>query len=114
MSIDNFHVISIGTHTSTSSGLITGSSSMAIPTMENTSLPKFVHIRAFGGAAGDLISVAPDTSAAGGTFANGFVMSGINSDEIILNVHGYSHIVFDEIAAGAGGTSIQVTPLEDF
>lgn len=112
MSINNFHVISIGTDGSTVQA-VAAPGSVAIPDMLKGNAPKFLHIRAFGGATvADYISVTPDIAANNGAFATGFILSSFTNDEIILNVHGYGFIGYAEV--GAAGSSIQMTPLEDF
>lgn len=112
MGIRNFDVISIGTDGSTVQ-TVAAPGSVAIPTMLGGVLPKYLHIKAILGATvADYISVTPDIAANNGAFATGFVLSSFYGDEIILNVHGYDFIGYAEV--GAAGSSLQLTPLEDF
>jgi hypothetical protein len=107
----NFPVISIGDKTGTVELNVAAAGKIAIPTMENGALPKFVHVVLMG-ATGQLVAVCP-TVDANGAAATGLPLSTDNPEGIILNVHGFSHIGFEDIA-GAGTSDLYLYPLEDF
>ena len=114
MGIRNFPVITIGTDTSLVQAVATAGN-VAIPNTEGGSGPKYLHIKAYGPSTAtldDQITVTPDVAANNGAFATGFLLFPSRGDEIILNVHGYTHIGFDEV--GAATSSIKLTPLEDY
>lgn len=116
MGIRNFPVITIGTDTATTVGGIAAAGNVAIPNTQGGSGPKYLHIKAFDNTAAPaidtFISVTPDIAANNGAFATGFILSAYYFDEIILNVHGCTHIGYDKI--GTNSPDLQLTPLEDY
>lgn len=112
MGIRNFPVISIGSETASQQLLVAAPGNIAIPTMKNGSLPKFLHCSAHTGASSNVITVSPETAATDGDNTTGFPLAVLGNNSVILNVHGFSFIGFDEI--GDGTSTLQLYPLEDF
>jgi hypothetical protein len=81
--------------------------------MSNGALPKFLSLTVVDGAVGDWIVVSPQVAATNGAVATGFAMTTTgNSSSIILNVHGFSFIGYED---GAGAVCLlRLYPLEDF
>jgi hypothetical protein len=112
MSIDNFHVISIGTDQGDQELTISAPGWIAIPTMSSGIAPKFLHISIHSGTVTNVITVTPDIDENNGSNLTGFALCQNGFAAVILNVHGFSHIGFDEIGDGTSG--LQLYPLEDF
>ena len=108
----NFPVIHIGVANGTATAAISAAGKIAIPTMESGALPKFLRIVAMGPTAETLVSVSP-TQDANGSFATGLPLNTSRPEGIILNVHGFSHIGYED-DGGAGDAKLYLYPLEDF
>jgi hypothetical protein len=112
MGIRNFPLISIGVEQGVTTAAIAAPGNIAIPTMTNGDSPKFLALTVVDGVAGDWIVVSPQVAATNGVLATGFAMNAISGNTIILNVHGFSHIGFED---GAGVVcQLNLYPLEDF
>jgi hypothetical protein len=112
MGIRNFEVISIAPGTgSQTANVSTTASKVAIPTMENGDLPKFLYCIAMEGTAGNAVFIMP-TNDTNGDSVTGFPLFVDNPIGIIINVHGYSHIGTD--ATGGSDSTLYLYPLEDF
>ena len=112
MGLQNFPVLSIAPDNAVQTLAVAAPGNVAIPTMENGVLPKYVYIVAYGGVATDVMFVTPKTSASDGASATGFPLPIQSNSGIILNVTGYSHIGFDDISGGSADFTI--VALEDF
>jgi hypothetical protein len=106
----NFAAIRVGDGTGTHQTNVAAAGKIAIPTMEGGGAPKYVYVAALGGTDTNVISVSP-TQDTNGAIASGFPLSPIGPP-VILNVHGYSHIGYED--SGAGDSAIHLVPLEDF
>jgi hypothetical protein len=111
MGIRNFEVISIAPALGSITTIANAAAKIAIPPMLNTDLPKFLRCLVAGGNAANLIYIMP-TDDAVGSATTGLMLSPANPIELILNVHGYSHI--GTAATGAEDTELYLYPLEDF
>ena len=112
----NFPVISIATDGSTTTAVLTGAGTHAIPTMSNGEPPKFLHIKVTTDdtvVQADRITINPQVGTAAAMNVPSFILSAFWAQEIILNVHG-----FDRIARATIGTvgimQLTFTPLEDY
>ena len=112
MGIRNFPYITIGVQQGTTTAAIAAAGNAAIPPMTNGTLPKFLALTVVDGAVGDWIVVSPQVAATNGTLATGFAMNAVVDNTIILNVHGFSHIGYED---GVGAVCLlNLYPLEDF
>lgn len=108
----DFEYISIGVEQGVTTGVIAAAGNIAIPTMSNGSLPKFLALVLVDGALGDWIVISPQVAATNGALATGFAMNAVVNNRLILNVHGFSHIGFED---GVGAVCLlNLYPLEDF
>jgi len=112
MGQQNFPVLTISPDSATQVLNVAAASNVAIPTLANGALPKYVYICAYGGAAGDVIFVTPKTSAANGASATGFPLPVQSNSGVVFNVAGYSHIGYAN--TGGGTADFSIVPLEDF
>lgn len=114
MGIRNFPVITLGTDTGVVEA-VAAAGNVAIPNTQGGGGPKYLHIKAYGpstATADEQITVTPDIAANNGAFATGYLLYPHLGDEVILNVHGCTHIGYDEV--GDASCSIKLTPLEDY
>jgi hypothetical protein len=109
----NFPVISIGEQTGTREATVGAAGKIAIPTMESGTKPKFLYCVAIGGTSTNIITISP-TQDTNGAEATGLALTPANPVGVILNVHGFTHIGFDEVTGGDGTTDLYLYPLEDF
>jgi hypothetical protein len=109
MGIRNFPCISPGDKLGVNQS-VAAAGQKAIPVMGNGALPKFLYVLATG-PAGGLMSVSP-TIGANGAFATGLPLFFDNPIGVILNVHGFTHIGYEDDGATVG--TLWLTPLEDF
>jgi hypothetical protein len=112
MGIRNFAAISIGEQTGVRVASVAAAGKVAIPTMEGGVAPKFVHVCAVGGTSTNIISVSP-TQDTNGAIATGIPLSPLNPAGMILNVHGFTHIGYEDNGGGEN-TDLYIYPLEDF
>jgi hypothetical protein len=112
MGHQNFHVLSVAYDTGVQTASVTGTGSVAIPTMLNGVKPKYVVIGSYGLTQTDVVFISPQHSATAAAAATGFPLPVSSGNRVILNVIGYSHIGYD--ATGATGVSFNIVPLEDF
>jgi hypothetical protein len=106
----NFPVISIGDKRGNRiQGVSVDPDRVAIPTMANGDLPKFLYVVITAGGAGEYVTVSP-TLDADGSIDTGIPLN-TEGGGIILNVHGFTHIGTE---ASDVNQNISLYPLEDF
>lgn len=76
-------------------------------------MPKFVLIATARGVVGDAITVSPQVGDVDGASSSGIPLVNGASNRIILNVHGYTHIGFDNVGANVNN-DLFIIPLADF
>jgi hypothetical protein len=111
--IRNFPVITLGVQRGVTTGVIAAAGNIAIPTMSNSALPKYLALTLVDGAIGDWVVISPQPTAINGVAATGFAMNAqLGNQTLILNVHGFGFIGFEDVVGAL--CKLNLYPLEDF
>lgn len=110
MQKNNFRHISA--ESNTTSGNVPSFGNAAIPLLLNGKRPKYLRVSVFLGDVSNVLFVTPKNNITPGSAATGLPLSLQSTTNVILNVHGFTRIAFDQ--RGSGNSSISLVPLSDF